>query len=159
MNSSRIIFGLLAIGITALCAVIQATSGNAFAQSNNKFNLEGSWRITGTPAQGSPLPPFKGLVTFSTGGGVVETVLLPPVITPAHGAWEKLGKRDYAFVVVHDLVDQSGNPTGTVKAKSLIKLTGPDEFEATFEGTFFDPHGNPVFPFSGSENGTRITVE
>lgn len=75
---------------------------------------------------------------------MVETVLLAPVITPAHRAWEKVGKREHAFAVVHHLVDQSGTPTGTVKAKSIVTLTSVDEFEATFEGTFFNPQGNPV---------------
>ena len=159
MNSGRLILGLIAIGITALFAVAQTTSGKALAEPNGKHNLEGSWMVDATPAQGSPIPPFKALVTFAGGGGVVETVLLPPVITPAHGAGEKSGKREYAFAVVHHLVDQSGNPTGTVKAKSIVTLTGADEFEATFEGTFFDPQGNPVFPISGTERGTRITVD
>jgi hypothetical protein len=112
-----------------------------------------------TPAPGSPIPPFKALVTFSGGGGVVETVLLPPVVTPAHGTWEKLSSRRYVFAVVHHLVDQSGNPAGTVKAKSRITLVTPNRFEATFEGTFFDPAGNPVFPITGTERGTRITVD
>lgn len=158
MNSGRLVFGLIAIGITAMFALAQ-TSGNARARSNSQYKLEGSWIIAGTPAQGNPIPPFEALATFAGGGGVVETVLLPPVITPAHGAWEKIGKREYAFAVVHHLVDQSGNPTGTVKAKSILTLTSPDEFEATFEGTFFDPQGNPVFPISGTERGTRITVD
>lgn len=159
MNSGRLVFGLIAIGITALFAMVQANSGNALAGSNGKYNLEGSWSIEGTPAQGSPIPPFKALATFAGGGGVVETVLLPPVVTPAHGAWEKTGNREFAFSVVHHLVDQNGNAVGTVKAKSIVRLNTQDDFEATFQGTFFDPLGNPVFPISGSERGTRIEVD
>jgi hypothetical protein len=159
MNSIRLIFGLMTLGITALIVMTQTTSGNALNESHSKYKLEGSWMIDGTPASGSPIPPFKALATFAAGGGVVETVLLPPVVTPAHGVWEKLGKREYTFAVVHHLVDQSGNPTGTVKAKTILKLTSRNEFEATFEGTFFDPQGNPLFPISGTETGTRITVD
>lgn len=159
MNSGRLAVALIAVGITALFTMVQANSGNALAGPNGKYNLEGSWTIDATPAPGSPIPPFKALATFAGGGGVVETVLLPPVITPAHGAWEKTGSRDFAFAVVHHLVDQNGNPAGTVRAKSIVRLTSQDEFEATFEGTFFDPLGNPVFPITGTERGARIEVD
>lgn len=158
MNSGKLILSLFAIAIAAMFAMVRTNSTEALAQSNGKFSLEGSWMIDATPAPGSPIPPFKALVTFAGGGGVVETVLLPPVVTPAHGAWERVDRREYAFAVVHHLVDQNGHPTGTVKAKSNVRLTSPDEFEATFEGTFFDPQGNPVFPIIGTERGTRIKV-
>ncbi|HJQ24563.1 MAG TPA: hypothetical protein VKA60_11660 [Blastocatellia bacterium] len=159
MNAFRLTVGLLAAGSLILFLAAQIHTGKALAQGGGKYQLDGGWSLEGTPAAGSPIPPFKALATFSVGGGVVETVLLPPVVTPAHGAWEQTANHEFAFAVVHHLVDQNGHLTGTVKAKSIVTLTSRDEFVGRFEGTFFDPQGNAVFPVNGTERGTRIKVE
>jgi hypothetical protein len=143
---------LLLIGITVFASVVTAGSET----KSSKFKLEGSWEMEITPAPGSGLPPsIKALATFSEGGGVVETILLPPVV-PAHGEWAKVGTREYTFSVVHHLVDPSGNFVGTVRATSLVRLTNPSEFTATFDGTLYAPNGSPVAPISGTETGKRI---
>jgi hypothetical protein len=156
MQVSRQLLPLLFIGTFFLASVVMADSS---LQSGGKFKIEGSWELEIIPAPGSGLPPsFKALATFSDGGGVVETILLPPVV-PAHGAWEKTGSRDYIFSVVHHLLDTSGNFIGTVRAKSLVSFTSRDEFTATFDGALFDMSGNLIAPVSGSETGKRITAQ
>jgi hypothetical protein len=147
---------LLPLRLTVLASIVTAASD---IQANNKFKLEGSWELEITPDPGAGLPPsFKALATFSEGGGVIETILLPAV-TPAHGEWAKIGNRDYTFAIVHHLFDPAGNFVGTVRAKSLVRLTNPSEFTATFQGTLFDPNGHPIVPVSGTETGRRIKAE
>ena len=132
----------------------EATMRNA--QSRGRLNLEGSWMLDINTTQGAGVPPqLKALITFDAGGGCVETILLPPV-APAHGAWVRVGNRTFDFSVVHHLLDQSGNFIGTVRAKSRATLSGPDEFTAEFEGGFYDPAGNFLFPVAGTERATRI---
>ena len=77
-------------------------------------------------------------------------------MTPAHGAWVRTGNRTFDFAVVHHLLDPAGNFVGTVRAKSRVTLDGPDEFTAEFEGGFYDPAGNLLFPIGGTERATRI---
>src|SRR5262245_48626436 len=59
-------------------------------QAKRAQELTGSWElnIVSDPGPGAP-PPLKALATFAEGGGVIETILLPPVV-PAHGEWRKL---------------------------------------------------------------------
>lgn len=173
----------LACGVRVLCAVLVVASAVLFVgalvqeasgtrrvsldaegkgmkdeDSKRKFRLEGSWEleVISNPGPGAP-PPFKALATFDAGGGCVETIMLPPV-TPAHGAWVRTGNQTFTFAVVHHLLDAGGTFIGTIRAKSQVRLTSPDEFEATFEGTLYDPLGNALFPLSGRETGRRIKV-
>jgi len=128
-------------------------------RANRAQELTGSWEldIVSTPGPGAP-PPLKALVTFAEGGGVVETILLPPVV-PAHGEWRKTGHRQYEFVVVHPLLAPNGALAATARAKAKITLLNRNEFTATFEGNLFAPNGNLIGPISGTEQGRRISVE
>lgn len=121
--------------------------------------LTGSWEldIVSTPGPGAP-PPLKALVTFAEGGGVVETILLPPVV-PAHGEWRKIADRQYEFAIVHPLLDPTGALAATVRAKAKITLLNKNEFTATIEGNLFAPNGNLIAPISGTEQGRRISLE
>lgn len=130
-----------------------------FLRSQRTPAVTGSWMLEIKPTPGGGLPPeIKALITFDEGGGVVETIILPPV-TPAHGAWVRTSRREFVFVVVHHLVDPQGNFVGTVKAKTHATFIGRDEFHAEFEGSLFAPNGSVIAPISGTERGTRITPE
>jgi hypothetical protein len=159
MYTSRFFLFLAIVGMITFLSIVVGNSDAIASNAENRFNLEGSWMADGVTEPGpGALPPFKALITFATGGGCVETVLLPPV-TPAHGAWERVGKREFIFSVVHHILDANNNFIGTIKAKAIVTMTGKDEFDATFEGKFFAPDGTLVFPIKGAEHGTRIDTE
>jgi hypothetical protein len=133
-------------------ATVQRNSGKS-------PEVTGSWDLVIKPSPGGALPPeIRALVTFDQGGGVVETVILPPVTT-AHGAWLRSGRREFTFTILHHLVDPTGAFVGTVKATSRAVFIDEDRFQAEFEGALFDPNGNKVAPISGTERGTRIQAE
>lgn len=139
--------------------VIAQTQMEGAVQSHSTRNIEGSWEldIKSDPGPGAP-PPLKALITFSAGGTVIETILLPPVV-PAHGEWVQTGRGRYTFTIVHPLLDAGGNLSAIIRATSRVKVTSATEFTATFEGTLSDPNGNVIAPISGSETAKRITVE
>jgi hypothetical protein len=173
--------GLIAIVIVALVAVAGAHVSNAqqersdmlpeqqttseqeqtedFRFTNRAPAVTGSWMLEIKPTPGTGLPPsIKALITFDEGGGCVETIILPPVTT-AHGAWVRTGRREFVFAVVHHLVDPQGNFVGTVKARSNATFISRDQFHAEYEGSLFDPNGAVIAPISGTERGTRISLE
>jgi hypothetical protein len=142
-----------------IAMVAMRASGAKGAPEAGPAPVTGSWALEIKPSPDSGLPPLiNALVTFDEGGGMVETVILPPV-TSAHGTWQRTGKRHFVFVVVHHLVDPAGNFVGTVRAKSFAAFVGRDKFQADFEGGLYDPAGNLVAPVSGTEKGKRITVD
>jgi hypothetical protein len=173
MNIRRLIAGTSIIVVMALITFIGAQSyasngapsqtqqgeNDYSGQGKSAQELTGSWEldIISTPGPGAP-PPLKALATFAEGGGVVETILLPPVV-PAHGEWRKIGGRRYEFAVVHPLLDANGNLSATIRAKSKITLLNKNEFTATFEGNLFAPNGNLIGPISGTEQGRRISLD
>ena len=122
-------------------------------------SIEGSWEvdIKPDPGPGAP-PPVKALITFSPGGTVIETILLPPIV-PAHGAWVETGRGRFTFIVVHPLLDAGGNHFATVRATSFVKMNGNRTFTATFEGNVYDVSGNVIGPITGTETATRIRVQ
>lgn len=123
------------------------------------WTIEGSWEldVRADPGPGAP-PPFTALATFSPGGGVVETIVLPPVV-PAHGAWTRNGRTKFTFTVLHPLLDANGNHYANIRATSRIRMTSADEFTADFDGHVLDRNGNVLGPITGTETGRRIRVE
>lgn len=123
-------------------------------------NIEGSWEleVVSDPGPGAP-PPFKALITFMQGGGVIETILLPPMIVPAHGEWVATGRNRYVFTVVHPILDATAAHTATIRATTNVRVTSMRALTATFEGTVFDPDGNALVPIKGTLTGKRITAD
>jgi len=135
-----------------------------FQQSDR---LEGSWLVTVTP---NGAPPFKGLITFNNGGGLIASaqgdILLnpppgvPPVATAGHGVWEKTGNRRYAFTFRQLLYGSDGSYQGEVKIRHKVTLSVQgNRWSGQLQSEYFDADGNVVFSGSGMEQATRIEVE
>jgi len=135
-----------------------------FRQSDR---LEGSWLVTVTS---NGAPPFKGLITFNNGGGLIASaqgdILLspppgvPPVATAGHGAWEKTGNRRYAFTFIQILYGSDGSYQGEAKSRHKITLNNSgNRWSGQLQFEIFDADGNVVFSGSGTEQATRIEVE
>ena len=135
-----------------------------FRQSDR---LEGSWLVT---VNSNGAPPFKGLITFNNGGGLIASaqgdILLnpppgvPPVATAGHGAWEKIASRRYAFTFRQILYDADGNYQGEAKIRHSITLNHRgNSWSGQLQVEIFDADGNVVFTGSATEQATRIVVE
>jgi hypothetical protein len=159
MTATLVVFVAIAGGHVSSAKGAAKPSSGDFVQSGRAADVAGSWTLEIRPTPGGALPPeIKALITFDKGGGCIETVILPPV-TPAHGSWERTSRREFVFVIVHHLVDAAGSFVGTVRATSHATFIGRDQFHAVFEGSLFDPAGNVIAPISGTERGTRITLD
>ena len=179
MNAKNIFVALMMAGFLAFqTSIVSAQSSDIksneqsgkivetlnFQQSDR---LEGSWLVTVTS---NGAPPFKGLITFNNGGGLIASaqgdILLnpppgvPPVATAGHGVWEKTGSRRYAFTFRQILYGSDGSYQGEAKIRHKITLNTPgNRWSGQLQVEYFDADGNVVFSGSGTEQATRIEVE
>jgi len=145
------------------------------ARADDHRHLGGSWETVITAVEPPGLPPFRGLVTFTKDGEVLESRRLyvpftpfgPVLETGGHGAWERQGPRDFA-VTFRFLVQAAPNndafPNGDDLGTDRIRMRlRPSADGETLSGTFMsearDAEGNVVFTARGTVGGTRIQPE
>jgi hypothetical protein len=156
-----------AIALTAL-VLVAALLGAAVNQSQaakgvGSKALEGSWDIKLTSVSNS-VPPFDEFITFTSGGGMVETnnAFPPAAASPGHGTWEHDGDQTFKFTFYKLLfLGPQGQFTGRLRVRGTIVLNGPNAWTglpATVD--ILDPAGN-VIPNTTdfvSAEATRIAV-
>ena len=130
--------------------------------------VAGSWTLTVT-SETFPVP-FRGMVTFSEGGGVVASaqgdVLLqappgvPPVATAAHGAWLRTSNREYLFTFRQIFYNGDGSYAGGAKIRNAATLdvTG-NNMTGALVVQYYDANDQVVFTGTGTFTGSRIVAE
>jgi hypothetical protein len=107
-------------------AILTAGLFNNFtsaSEGNGARALEGTWKVRLTPRSGGP--QFDEFMTFTSGGGIVESNNFPFFqmglnAGPGHGNWEHAGAHSYKFAFSKFLFALSGQPAGTLKAAGVI---------------------------------------
>lgn len=127
-----------------------------------KRAIEGSWkaRVTVAPGPGAG-PPFDALVTYSAGGGLVESDnLFPPsIVTAGHGSWEFAG-RTFNNTFTKLMFNPQGQFTGTIKVREKITLGfNKSDYTGVGKADFFDPADNFLVSVDFTTQATRIPVE
>lgn len=119
----RISLSLIALlTITAMTTVVFSGFTSA-SEGNGSRTLEGTWRVKLTPRSGTP--QFDEFMTFTSGGGIVESNNFPffqmgLTAGTGHGTWEHAGGHTYRFAFSKFLFTLSGQPVGTLKAAGVI---------------------------------------
>ena len=161
--------------VYVLLLAVLSCAAAASLQAGEAQHLSGSWAMTITAVEPPGLPPFKGLITFTRDGEVIETRRLyvpatpfgPLLETPGHGAWRRSGPGRFAVFFQFLLQAAPNNPifpNGEDLGTDNIRLQiAPDSSGDSFTGTFVsqvkDPDGNVVFEARGNVAGSRIRVE
>ncbi len=96
---------------------------NAQNQNSDGDALLGSWKVRLTPS--SPQPQFDEIMTFSAGGGIVESNNFPffqlgLTAGAGHGTWSQTGRRRFAFTFIKFLFTPQGAAAGTLKAAGTL---------------------------------------
>ena len=112
----------------------------------------GTWSVQVTPAGA---PSFPALITFTQGGGVIETESDAP--GTGQGAWKRIGHRRFAFAFQTFIFSSTGDPAGHVVVRSVVTLrhgtlSGPFKFDVV------DPAGHTVQSGSGTATATRFAI-
>ena len=161
MNAKlRQLFAIAALIVFSLAML--GSSPSAFAKDSD--GPEGSWFV----AVSIPGYTFRGIETYSEGGGYTETDQLSfnplAVASPGHGAWQSAGKDKFVLTYVNLTFDafNSGNPTGMLKVRQTMKIdrTG-NAYSGSGDYTYYDLNGNPIPGLSGTFTiaATRIQVQ
>ena len=117
-----------ALTLITLAATVVLTAGlfsnfTSASEGNGSRALEGTWRVRLTPRSGTP--QFDDFMTFTSGGGIVESNNFPffqmgLTAGPGQGTWEHAGGHTYRFAFSKFLFALSGQPAGTLKAAGVL---------------------------------------
>ena len=128
--------------------------------------------MTITATEPAGLPPFKGLITFTRDGEVLEsrrpyvpfTPFGPLIESSGHGAWTRTGRRQFSVVFQFllqaapnnpDLHQRRGPGTDNIRLQ-LERARSGESFTGTFASAARDAQGNVVFEARGTVTGSRL---
>ena len=180
MNNSKIRTTLVALVLTAIQLGIifgrppqtvgasALESSSAATQLAQSESIVGAWYLTVT-SQTAPAP-FKGMITFSEGGGLVASgqgdILLdpppgvPPLATAGHGQWSRNANREYLFTFRQIFYNGDGSYAGGAKIRNLATLNKQStEMSGQLVVEYYDANDIVVFTGTGTFTATRISAE
>jgi hypothetical protein len=159
---------LMVTVIAALAAApvgAQTRSGKAKAGATTAPELEGTWRETVTIAPNPDIPDgrtFESRLTFSRGGGLVQSDLNPatPEGGVGQGAWVKTGNHTFACTFEKFAFNPITQQPGVFKVNLLIRVDA-DTYAGESTAAFFcDADGaNCVLLGPATSSGRRMAVE
>ena len=119
--------------------------------------LVGAWIITATRARGVG----KNLLTFSSDGTFFRSGDTHPVYSGGHGAWKRVGDREFNATYIAFNFDQTGKWIGSTKIRiHIVQGPGDNEFTAATKTTVLDLQENVVVERDGGRlAGKRIQAE
>ena len=132
MNSKKISMSVAAAAMFLTFALVSVETG--FAQANaGKNALVGTWLVQLTPQSNDPTnPPSQELMTFSSGGTIVESNNFPFSVLglsagPGHGTWSFDGEQQYPFTFIKFLFSPAGTAAGTLRVSGTLTYSKSDD--------------------------------
>lgn len=124
------------------------------------FAITGTWNVNATS---SAVPPFRALITFMDGGGMIASaqgdILLgiDSAATAGHGAWVRTGGRSFLFTFRQIFYTAAGGYDGGILVRHTANLAASGQSwtgNMTFE--IFNADDVVVFAGSGNSTATRL---
>ena len=118
--------------------------------------LVGAWIVSSSRTRGVG----KNLLTFSSDGTFFRSGDSHPVLSGAHGAWKRVGDREFNATYIAFRFDQSGKWIGSNKTRIHITLgPGENEFTGAAKVSGRDLQDNEESTSQSRLEGKRIQVE
>lgn len=163
MSVKKITFAFV---VTVVVTIGLIAGNHSFASHGAGANaLEGGWKVRITA---TALPPLDELITFSAGGGIVETNNFPfhrlepqPLAAgPGHGTWKYNGRQRFSFTFIKFLFLPNGDAAGTLKVIGEITYSpANDTWSGPATVTTCDTMANNcVFLDTTNGQATRIVA-
>jgi len=143
---------LLAVVVVAGCAAVTREES---AVATNR-GLVGAWIVTAS----RPAGVGKNLLTFSSDGTFFRSGDTHPVLSGAHGAWKRVGDKEFDATYIALRFDQSGKWIGSTKTRiRIIPGPGDNEFTGVAKVSTRDLQDKEVGTSETRLEGKRIQVE
>ena len=149
-----VLLSLLTAVVVAGCASSAVTRQDAAVETNR--GLIGAWIVTASRPGGMG----KNLLTFSSDGTFFRSGDTHPVLSGAHGAWKRVGDREFDATYIAFRFDQNRNWIGSTKTRiHIIPDPGDNEFTGVAKVSTRDLQDNEVGTSETRLEGKRIQVE
>ena len=140
--------------VTELQATVNSGVPDAVVEADR--GLVGAWIITANRARGVG----KNLLTFSSDGTFFRSGDTHPVYSGGHGAWKRVGDREFDATYIAFLFEQNGKWIGSNKVLiHIVQGPGDNEFTAATRTSTRDLQDNEITASEGRLSGKRIQVE
>lgn len=149
-------------------SVSRTAATNAVSETSSNDALAGSWYLTLNTVT-FPVP-FRAMLTFGAGGGVVGSaqgdILLspppgvPPLATAVHGGWVRTANREYLFTFRQIFYNGDGTYAGGAKMRNAATVNkNGNEMTGELVVQYYDATDVVVFTGTGTFTATRIGAE
>ena len=145
---------LLLLGV--LTAVLFAGCASLSPTGETSGGMVGAWIVTAS----RPAGVGKNLLTFSSDGTFFRSGDTHPVLSGAHGAWKRVGDREFDATYIAFRFDQSGKWIGSTKTQMhIVAGPGGNEFTGVAKVSTLDLQDKEVGTSETRLEGKRIQVE
>ena len=144
-----VLLSLLAAALAAGCASLGSTG-----ETNR--GLVGAWIVTAS----RPVGVGKNLLTFSSDGTFFRSGDTHPVLSGGHGAWKRIGDKEFEATYIAFRFDQDRKWIGSTKTRiHIIAGPGNNEFTGVAKVSTRDLQDKEVGTSEVRLQGKRIQVE
>lgn len=142
--------------LSLLIAVVVAGCASPGPTGETSRGLVGAWIVTAS----RPAGVGKNLLTFSSDGTFFRSGDTHPVLSGAHGAWKRVGDREFDATYIAFRFDQDRKWIGSTKTRiHIISGPGDDEFAGMAKVSTRDLQDNEIGTSEVRLDGKRIRVE
>ena len=144
-----VLLSLLIVGLAAGCASLGSTG-------EPSRGLVGAWIVTAS----RPAGVGKNLLTFSSDGTFFRSGDTHPVLSGGHGAWKRVGDKEFEATYIAFRFDQDRKWIGSTQTRIHITAgPGSNEFTGVAKVSTRDLQDKEVGTAEVRLQGKRIQVE
>jgi len=149
-------FKIRSVLLSLLIAAVAAGCASLGLTGETSQGLVGAWIVTVS----RPAGVGKNLLTFSSDGTFFRSGDTHPVLSGAHGAWKRIGDREFDATYIAFRFDENKKWIGSTKTRiHIIPGPGDNEFTGVAKVSARDLQDNEVGTSEVRLQGKRIQVE
>jgi hypothetical protein len=153
-NARSVLLSVLTAVMVAGCAVSAGSRQDSAVETNR--GLVGAWIVTASRPGGVG----KNMLTFSSDGTFFRSGDTHPVLSGAHGAWRRVGDKEFDATYIAFRFDQSGKWIGSTKTRiHIVAGPGDNDFTGVAKVSTRDLQDKEIGTSEVRLEGKRIQVE
>ncbi len=142
--------------LSSLVTVLLAGCAIPISTGETSRGLIGAWIVTAS----RPAGVGKNLLTFSSDGTFFRSGDTHPVLSGAHGAWKRVGDKEFDATYIAFRFDENRKWIGSTKTRiHIVAGPGDNEFTGVAKVSTLDLQDKEVATSETRLEGKRIQVE